>query len=436
MWARLKDAIAMGLSLAACGDGPDGVGVTEGSSGAGGTSVAGTSSTSTGGSAASEAVESNGDGPKYDVALAFDIAIAPDFGVIGPIDCTTEVPLGSTCEIGPSPSEPHWVSICIPGEVDGCPPADLPAIYDHLGDCASSFAVGGDCGGGVGESCGPANGDGSECCYWAPFDGFQCPGRPFSVDGRDRIAQLTARDDWCAPWPAAAHDHALAQAWLFDARHEHAAIASFARFALQLLALGAPPRFVAEAWRAADDERAHALLFFGLARAHGAAALGPDTLDVSGALAGADDVIDVVTKTVREGCVAETISAMLLQRACETAADPQLRAALQRVLAEELRHVELAWSFVAWACARGDERLVRAVVDAFDDAERCIPRGPELEPAQDRVTHWRAAGRCTRGDALAIAVHTIRTLVVPAARELVSLTATRGTRRDRPAPTA
>ena len=39
-------------------------------------------------------------------APKFDITILPDYGVIGPVDCTTEVPLGSACQVGPSNDNP------------------------------------------------------------------------------------------------------------------------------------------------------------------------------------------------------------------------------------------------------------------------------------------------------------------------------------------
>ena len=169
--------------------------------------------------------------------------------------------------------------------------------------------------------------------------------------------------------------------------------------------------------RAADDEREHALLFFALAQAHGDEAIGPGPLDITGALAGADDPIAIVVATVREGCIAETISAMQLQRARDLAADPRLRAALDRVLAQEFEHVELAWSFVAWAYARGDEALRTAVVAAFADAERCIPRAPDIEPTPGGLERWHDAGRLSRAELHAVALRTIRTLVRPSAAE-------------------
>ena len=46
----------------------------------------------------------------------------------------------------------------------------------------------------------------------------------------------------------------LAECWAQDALAEHASIASFARFTLQLMAVGAPPQLLADTQRAAADE--------------------------------------------------------------------------------------------------------------------------------------------------------------------------------------
>ena len=49
----------------------------------------------------------------------------------------------------------------------------------------------------------------------------------------------------------------LGVAWLEIARMEHASIAAFARFALQLLAVGAPPDLILAGQRAMADETNH-----------------------------------------------------------------------------------------------------------------------------------------------------------------------------------
>lgn len=440
MLHRLNRAISLGFGLAGCGarvvdGGSDG---TDGDSGAETTSADATGSSATASSASTGSVtvsstvstsaESSSAGDVDDGGddpLKFDLPPQPDVGAAQPLDCSApELPWplqGLACERDEAFQQ--WAAICEAAPRDG----DCPTIGDEqraaLELCAADFING--CAEAQ-EQCGPALSDEGMCCYWETI-GPVCPGRPFVVAGRARVASLEAGDAWsdatlCAPIepePSPALADLLAAAWRFDAQHEHAAVASFSRFALQLLAMAAPPRFVDGALRAALDEREHAGLFFALAQAHGRCARAPGPLAVDGALLGADDPIHVVVATIREGCIAETISAVQLQAARDAAEDPRLRAALSRVLEQELAHVELAWSFVAWALARGDAALRAAVVEAFRDPARWIPCGPDVEPTQGDEDRWRGHGRLTAGDRVAIARQAIATIIVPAARRLL-----------------
>lgn len=143
---------------------------------------------------------------------------------------------------------------------------------------------------------------GDMCCYW--FCPGPCCGRPYVVDGSARRARPIGRSDWAITTPPGAGGalsadsrreryelepasrDALTRAWLADALAEHASIASFARFTLDLLALGAPASMVRDAQRAMLDEIEHARLCFGLASRFGATAWGPGALDVEGSRAG------------------------------------------------------------------------------------------------------------------------------------------------------
>jgi hypothetical protein len=441
MRRRLTNAITVGLGLAGCGTRalPGG---SEGGTEAGDattmmsadddegdmsiTGVPTTASASTTMSAddegEAEAVTdpSADDDEGDDDTPIFDIGgdVTPDVGSNGlGCDLDAEPPLtpGIECEVVEY-MDRTWVMICVPMPADGCETSDSIAVGDALSHCFDpndEYSCSG-----LYDSCGPIEDGDASCCYWGTT-GQTCPGRPFTIDGEARLAPITARGDWSDAWPRAAErDELLAQAWLFDARHEHAAIASFARFAMELLAIAAPARFVEAAVRAASDEREHATLFFGLAQAHGHAAIGPGPLDTRGALDRSNDLEAIVVATVREGCIAETISAMQLAAARDGAKDPALRDALARVHTQELEHVELAWTFVAWAYARGDSSLRAAVEQAFAEAWAHTPKGPDVDARPEDAAAWRAAGRITHGDRDAIAMTTLRTLVEPAAREM------------------
>lgn len=202
------------------------------------------------------------------------------------------------------------------------------------------------------------------------------PGRPFLVDDAPRVAAVVSRDDWVAPGPAGVASPSapvpgdpelrqkLARAWEQQGAMEHASIAAFARFALQLLALGAPAELVAAAAQALDDERRHAEACFALASRYGGGPVGPGPLDVGSAL-GATDLESCVLSALHEGCVGETLAALEAAEAAEHCADESTRAVLRRIAAEEAQHAALAWRFLAWALPRCSASTVDRVRAAF-----------------------------------------------------------------------
>ena len=208
---------------------------------------------------------------------------------------------------------------------------------------------------------------GNKCCYSYCQD-CVC-GRPFVVDGHARTAAATATSAWIsavsalAPKPSG-HHQALAAAWRADAMDEHASVASFFAFGMELLACGAPPALVAAAAQAAAQEVAHAQLCLALATRLDGQTAGPGALDCSGG-GGQRGLAELAAATVREGCVGETIAAAHAATAASHATEPAVREALRRIADDEAGHAELAWRFVAWALATGDAQVRVAVTGAF-----------------------------------------------------------------------
>lgn len=202
---------------------------------------------------------------------------------------------------------------------------------------------------------------------------FCAIGRPFLVDGAARTAPVTERADWLAREALSAADpgddalrEALYEHWLLAGRMEHASVAAFARFGLELLALGAPSDLVLEAAAAMKDETIHAELCFGLASRYGEAAVGPGPLEVDRALE-RTTLAAALENALLEGCIGETLAAAEAQAAIERASDPVVREVLERVAADETRHAALAFRFVRWALeqgAPGSSELVRRTLDA------------------------------------------------------------------------
>jgi hypothetical protein len=162
-------------------------------------------------------------------------------------------------------------------------------------------------------------------------------------------------------------DARITTAWSQDAQMEHASIASFARFTLELLAVGAPPTLLLASQDAGRDEIQHAQTCFAIASRLAGRKLGPGPLDVSG-VGAARDLASIVAATVKEGCVIETLSALLAKERSEGARDPALRAALGKIADDEGRHAELAWRFLAWAIQRGGDPIRDVARGAFEES--------------------------------------------------------------------
>ena len=132
---------------------------------------------------------------------------------------------------------------------------------------------------------------------------------------------------------------------------EHASIAAFARFSLQLLALGAPPSLVESCTQALADETTHTKLCFAIASAYAGHALSPGALDVERCLE-ASSLLDVVDLVLVEGCVGETVAALTALECADAECDPAIRAVYARIARDEQSHAELAFGFVRWALER------------------------------------------------------------------------------------
>lgn len=215
-----------------------------------------------------------------------------------------------------------------------------------------------------------------------PHDCPELCGRPFVVDGTPRVAEPIARADWRAAGIRvrsidAATRRRLAEHWTRIAQYEHASIASFARAATDLLALGAPPTLILATRSALADEIEHARLVFALASAYAEQPIGPGPLAIDGALASHSDAREVIEGLIIEACVGETLAAIEVQEAASWAEDPTVAALLERIAADELRHAALGWRSLRWTLDRGDASLRAFAFERLDaalrDAQRADP---------------------------------------------------------------
>lgn len=218
------------------------------------------------------------------------------------------------------------------------------------------------------------------------------PGRPFHTADGPTVAPLRAGTGWSDAVAGGETDMAAAAAWARAALAEHASVASFATFTLDLLAVGAPADLVGASVSAMQDEIAHARLCFDLAAALGGTPLEPGPLSTADTRPHGSRA-ELLVALVRDGCVNETVAAHEAALRREGATHPGCRAALDRIAADESRHAQLAWRTLAWLLVV--EPTLRDVADqAFIDAHAATrqARHPE-EPDRRDLGLLRASER-------------------------------------------
>src|SRR5262249_18558593 len=184
----------------------------------------------------------------------------------------------------------------------------------------------------VSVDCAPVMKDG-KCCYLVTEEPAPQPcgtGRPFLVGLEARTAEAEQADrgwtrgglaldvEGVMPPPPIESERspldpdaraALARAWAADGLLEHASIAAFSRFAMDLLAVGAPPDLIAAALAAATDEVRHARLCFALAQRYSREVIAPGPFPFGGDVALHASLATLAATTAREGCIGETLAA-------------------------------------------------------------------------------------------------------------------------------
>jgi hypothetical protein len=190
-------------------------------------------------------------------------------------------------------------------------------------------------------------------------------GRPFVSDSATVVSNASASTD----------DERAAR-WVSQGLGEHASVASFAAFSLQLMVNGAPFSLLTGAAKANADEVRHAEQSFALASRfaghpitaepfprHAISSLVPQSLE------------ELAEAAFREGCIAETLSVFAAARQVDEndVVDDEERAVLTGIVRDEARHSALAWRTVAWATATAKNAALNAKLMqiAVDESKRC-----------------------------------------------------------------
>lgn len=236
-------------------------------------------------------------------------------------------------------------------EQDACSDGFGPRTYYKCESKADACVVDSDCA--APKVC--LTKDGARSCAERTLCGI---GRPFLIDNEARLADSVERRDWLLDIEvnlaqlleslSPQKRERLSGGWRKIALMEHASIAAFARFQLELLSLGAPAALVEATNQALIDETLHARTAFALTSLFSGQAEGPGPLEISGALGG-EGLEEIALMVLLEGCIGETTAAMEARWAADHSADPTLRELLNDIARDEKRHSDLAWQFIAWA---------------------------------------------------------------------------------------
>ncbi len=281
---------------------------------------------------------------------------------------------------------------------------------------------------------GPTTGSpAGDCCYMVHLVLCGAAGRPYQVDDHAQLAALergAGSGGWsCSERPdldglTPEERASLAETWAAAALFEHGSVASFARFSLELLAAGAPADLLAASHQAAVDEIEHARLCFGLASAYAGEAMAPGPFPLGGEVRLGAGLADLAASTAVEGCLGETVAALVAAEQLARATDPAVRAALTRIAEDEAQHAELAWRTVAWAVRTGGSEVQvaveRALLEAFDPAQ---PLGHAGVPCS--TTKLEAHGLLDDTVRAQIVAGALADVIAPAARALLPQRAVR-----------
>ena len=275
----------------------------------------------------------------------------------------------------------------------------------------------------------------TSCFPMNSVDGWRCEeffcgeGRPLLDDGEARVAPLECSHDWVATLPQIDEVNLcqrdldrVIEYWRSVTQLEHSSVASFARFTLQMMSVGAPAELLAEIQLAAADEVKHAQSAAVILSALSGVALSPGALSLDD-LSLETSRVALIESLILEACVGETLGVAEITEALKRCDREFVRSHLAQVLKDETRHAGLAWGSLRWLIesAPRDEQahLIRVTQETFRRAANHL--GLTARVVQLRVTPDIALnswGVLSPSQTQAIRIRAYRTVVLPCLREL------------------
>ena len=162
-----------------------------------------------------------------------------------------------------------------------------------------------------------------------------------------------------------ATDH-VRREWAARVEAEYRSAAITQHLTLWLIQAGASPDLIRDGLRITDDELVHAEMAFAVLTAAGGALAGPfDRGSLGLARAHAELEVDVALVVTEVFCLGETVAVPLFAALRADCTVEVARAALDRVLVDEVRHRDFGWTALEWLLAQSPVPLRPAIEQAL-----------------------------------------------------------------------
>jgi hypothetical protein len=167
--------------------------------------------------------------------------------------------------------------------------------------------------------------------------------------------------------------------WAKVAMIEHASVASFSRFSLELMSVGAPPELLALAHKSALDEVRHTQISLGIANQFTSTTFAPGSFPISSKAAdfAFGDMKKIATAAALEACIEETLAAAVVLYQADHMGDENHKTLLRAVALDEANHAAFAWRAVRWMASSSPE-VHAAVSEVFAGRAGQYEATPEL----------------------------------------------------------
>jgi len=162
------------------------------------------------------------------------------------------------------------------------------------------------------------------------------------------------------------HRTKAAEYWAKVAMMEHASVASFSRFSLELMSVGAPTELLALAHQAALDEVRHTQISLSIANQFNSTSFTPGSFPISSKVVDFEfgNMEKIATAAALEGCIEETLAAAIVFHQAEYMGDSNQKVSLRSVALDEANHAAFAWRAVQWMASTSPE-VHAAVSEVF-----------------------------------------------------------------------